>query len=321
MSAKMITVNSENVPDFIKNCYTLKPKDLFMDELTWKFLIRNILRGKNILLVGPQGAGKTLAAHCGQSVLNRPMFNIPLGSTQDPRSALIGNTNYSKEKGTFFTPSYFVEAISTPNAVVLLEELSRAHPDAWNLLMPVLDESQRFLRLEEKEGGETVNVAPGVSFVATANIGNQFTSTRVLDRALIDRFVIVEVKTLDKDSEFELLKMKYPSVKDELLIALSSVSAGSRDEAGTESSKLTEAISTRLSIETAGLMADGFGLLEAAEVAIYPFFSKDGGNDSERTYIKQMLQRFIDPSSIPEPTPDPDDDKFFTQADIDSATP
>jgi hypothetical protein len=43
----------------------------------------------------------------------------------------------------------------------------------------------------------------------------------------------------------------------------------------------------------AGLMFDGFGLDEAAEVTIYPQFSDDGGVDSERTFIKQLVQKYI----------------------------
>ncbi len=40
----------------------------------------------------------------------------------------------------------------------------------------------------------------------------------------------------------------------------------------------------------AGLIFDGFGLDEAAEVCVYPQFAVDGGADSERTFIKQLVQ-------------------------------
>ena len=57
-----------------------------------------------------------------------------------------------------------MKAISTPNAVILLDELSRAHPDAWNILMINLDQGQRYLRLDEHENSPTINVAEGVCF-------------------------------------------------------------------------------------------------------------------------------------------------------------
>jgi len=41
------------------------------------------------------------------------------------------------------------------------------------------------------------------------------------------------------------------------------------------------------------LLEDGFTLPEAAETCIYPFFDNDGGVDSERTYMKQLVQKYI----------------------------
>ena len=32
---------------------------------------------------------------------------------------------------------------------------------------------------------------------------------------------------------------------------------------------------------------------EAADVCIYPYYSNDGGLESERTYVKQIVQKFI----------------------------
>ena len=33
-------------------------------------------------------------------------------------------------------------------------------------------------------------------------------------------------------------------------------------------------------------------LVKFTEISIYPFFSQDGGVDSERTYIKQLVQKY-----------------------------
>ena len=43
----------------------------------------------------------------------------------------------------------------------------------------------------------------------------------------------------------------------------------------------------------AGLMTDGFTLTECAEVSIYPLYSQDGGLQSERTFVKQLVQKYV----------------------------
>lgn len=284
-----------NVRDFIhKTAVGLKPKELIMTELKWKYLIRSAVRAKNIMMTGPSGCGKTMAAKALVRALERPDYYFNLGATQDPRATLIGNTHFDKSKGTFFSESAFVSAIKTPNAVILLDELSRAHPDAWNILMTVLDNGQRYLRLDEAEGSPVVEVAEGVTFVATANIGNEYTSTRVMDRAILDRFVTIEMDVLNDEQEFDLLKMIYPDVSEYNLKAVAEIADHTREQMLSEDGKLTSMVSTRASVEMGGLLYDGFSLLESAEISIFPFFSADGGTDSERTYVKQLVQKYKD---------------------------
>ena len=286
--------------DFIQNSYGLKPKDLVIDSLKWKYLIRSAVRGKNIMMTGPAGCGKTLAAKSLVNALDRPNFYFNMGATQDPRATLIGNVHFDKSKGTFFSESLFVKAIQTPNAVILLDELTRAHPDAWNILMTVLDQGQRYLRLDEQDGQATINVAEGVCFVSTANIGNEYTATRQLDKALLDRFVIIEMDTLSDEQEHGLLQYMFPSVDSGLLKTVSSISFLTRSEAKADNPRIGSGISTRTSVEIAGLLFDGFTIEEAADITIYPQYDADGGADSERTFVKQIVQKFIDDGSADE---------------------
>ena len=296
------------VLNFIHNSYSLKPKGLMMNELKWKYLIRSAVRGKNILMTGPAGCGKTMAAKSLVNALDRPDFYFNMGGTQDPRATLIGNVHFDKAKGTYFSESLFVKAIQTPNAVILLDELSRAHPDAWNILMTVLDQGQRYLRLDEANGQETINVAEGVTFVATANIGNEYTSTRVMDKALMDRFTIVEMDVLTDIQELELLNYMFPHVDSQMLKAVAEIAHTSRTESMSETGKISTAISTRSSVEMAGLLFDGFAIDEAAQVSVYPQFSNDGGVDAERTFVKQLVQKYVNDGS---------DEDLFNVEDID----
>lgn len=283
----------ESIKTFIHNSHTLRPIELVMSDLKWKYLIRSAVRARNIMMTGPAGCGKTMAAKALVKSLDRPDFYFNLGATQDPRATLVGNTQFDKIKGTFFSESSFVKAIKTPNAVILLDELSRAHPEAWNILMTVLDQGQRYLRLDEAEGSPIVNVADGVTFIATANIGNEYTSTRVLDRAILDRFVTIEMDVLSDEQELGLLKFMFPNVEELDLKAVSEISHHTRQQYFSDEGKLSSMVSTRASVETASLIYDGFTLEEASEISIYPFFSGDGGVDSERTYVKQLVQKYM----------------------------
>ena len=286
-------IDADPVLAFIHNSPELIPDTMKISDLKWKYLMRSAVRGKNIMMTGPAGCGKTMAAQKVVEATGRPHFYFNLGATQDPRATLIGNTHFKKEEGTSFSQSAFVKAIQTENAVILLDEISRAHPEAWNILMTVLDYGQRYLRLDEHEDAPTIEVAKGVCFIATANIGNEYTATRAMDRALVDRFTIIEMDTLNKEQESDLLKDLHPGITVEQADTIAEIASLTRKEVTNEAPKLTNAISTRLSVEIAGLLEDGFTLPEAAEACIYPFFDNDGGVDSERTYIKQLVQKYI----------------------------
>ena len=297
----------EDIVNFISNSYGLKPKGLIMKELKWKYLIRSAVRGKNIMMTGQAGCGKTMAAKSLVNSHDRPDFYFNLGATQDPRASLIGNVHFDKGKGTYFSESLFVKAIQTPNAVILLDELTRAHPDAWNILMTVLDYGQRYLRLDESDGQDTIKVADGVTFIATANIGNEYTATRQLDKALMERFTVIEMDLLNDDEEFGLLKYMFPTVDESELKNISSITHLTRVEATNDNPRITSGVSTRTSVEIAGLLFDGFSLMEAADITIYPQYDATGGVDSERTFVKQIVQKFVSDGS---------DEELFTDHDI-----
>jgi MoxR-like ATPase len=291
---------SDTVKDILDKASTLKPSKLYMSDLKWKYLVRSALRGKNILLLGPSGQGKTFAVQCLVDALDRrsTYFYLNMGATQDPRSALIGNTHFNKESGTLFDESPFVKALRTPNSIIHLDELSRAHPDSWNILLTPLDYIQRYLRLDEKLGSEMVKVAENVSFVATANVGNDYTATRVMDKALLDRFTVkIEVDLPTQSEEMALIKQHVPDADVKIMKSITQIAETTRHFFA--DSKLSKFTSTRSVVEMAELTIDGFDLVELAEMIIYPDYPDDGGVDSERTMVKQIVQKYVQQKSAP----------------------
>jgi len=284
----------EDIVEFIANSPGMIPNSLVISDTKWKYLVRSILRGRNILMTGPSGCGKTLVAQTLANIFqDRPFFYFNLGSTQDARSTLIGNTHFSKNEGTFVSEALFVKAISTPNSIILLDEFSRAHHDAVNILMTVLDQNQKYLRIDEAPDTPTVKVADGVTFIATANIGAEYTATRVIDRAILDRFQIIEMDTLDKEQEIGLLNLKYPEVNDHFIRSVAEIADHTRKNVRSDDPKVSTIVSTRQTVEMTSMAYDGFTLEETAEVCIYPFYSDAGGVDSERTYMKQLIQKYV----------------------------
>ena len=284
---------TNEVMSFLKTCVDKRPDTLFMEDLNWKFICRNVYRGANMLLTGPTGTGKSQTAIAVAKAMGRELFYINLGATQDPRGTLIGNTHFSKDAGTFFNESAFVKALKTPNTVILLDEVSRAHPEAWNILMTVLDPGQRYIRLDEAVGAPTIKVAEGVSFIGTANLGAEYTSVRVMDRALIDRFTIAEIPYLTEAQETSLLQKIYPDMEVSDAENLAEIAKLTRDEIQSDQPQISTMISTRSVIEMGGLLVDGFSLGEVAQVGIYPLYSEEGGLQSERTFMRQIVQKFI----------------------------
>ena len=313
MNASTVNVPEEQAElmAFIQASTELRPEVMKMADIKWKYLMRCAMRGKNILMTGPAGCGKTMAAKSVVNALDRPDFYFNLGATQDPRATLIGNTHFNKETGTTFSEALFVKAIQTENAVILLDEMSRAHPEAHNILMTVLDEGQRYLRLDEAEGAPTIKVAKGVTFIATANIGNEYTATRVMDRALVDRFIIVEMDTLNAKEEGDLLRYLYPKLDTKAIDGIAGIVGDTRIEMANESPRISTHISTRASVEMAGLIYDGFTLEETAMVLIYPQYDDAGGLDSERTFVKQLVQKYM-------PTDADTDDLFNVDATVET---
>ena len=89
----------------------------------------------------------------------------------------------------------------------------------------------------------------------------------------------------------------FPLIPVKDVESIASITDLTRKECQQEEARLSSPISTRTAVEIAALIWDGFTLPEAADITIYPQYSTDGGVDSERTFIKQIVQKFCDDGS------------------------
>lgn len=297
-----------NNEESLKDCVSLKPERLIISDLKWRYLVRAVLRQKNILLIGESGTAKTLAATCVAEALKRPMEIINCGSSQDARATLIGNTTYKKEVGTIFHPSAFVKAITTKNTMILLDELSRSTHDYLNIILPTIDPTQRTLRLDEDEVSTVIKVADGVCFISTANIGNSYTATRVLDKAIMRRFPIkLEMTPLTGKQLEHLFSILFPSRTKEETAIMKTLTAISDDliaQCNMEDAKISMFISAASIVEMSELVMDGFSIEEIAEAAIYSEYPDEGGADSERSFCRSIVQKYF-PNNVKSPINDP----------------
>ena len=97
------------------------------------------------------------------------------------------------------------------------------------------------------------------------------------------------------------------TLKKSELKNISDITHLTRVEAATDNPRITSGVSTRTSVEIAGLLFDGFSLMEAADITIYPQYDATGGVDSERTFVKQIVQKFVSDGS---------DENLFTDHEI-----
>lgn len=161
----------------------------------------NIKHNINSMLLGPTGVGKTEMVTALAKAMEKDITIFDMGTMTDPIMSLVGTHVISVKDGVTsseFVKSRFSEVIQKPG-IVVLDELSRAAAGSNNLLFPCLD-FRRELPMEYSFHDSTpIKVHPDCVFIATANTGSAYTGTHKLDKALIDRFTILEIEPLNED--------------------------------------------------------------------------------------------------------------------------
>lgn len=243
---------------------------------------------QNVMIVGPQGNGKTELAIWFAARASRPLIIMNCATIREPKDWF--GYKSAKDGSIFWHRSEFVKAVTTPNAVIVLDEFNRLHSTVHNSLYPLLD-ARRCTFVEEL--GEVVRVAPGVVFLATCNIGMSHSGTFVMDAAIEDRFSVrIDVDFLPAKAEQDVL-VKKTGVDRVVARNLVKLARLTRSKATGAHATLTKGISTRQLLASAVLMNEyikmGVPPHRVLEYTVLPYYSKEGGVTSEQSQVAQMI--------------------------------
>ena len=263
---------------------TVKKDGFYVSNKDWYLLLRNIQNQVNTMMIGPTGTGKTELVMLACEKLGIPCHVYDMGSMYDPVAGLLGVHRLIKG-GSVFDYAQFTKDVQEP-CVILLDELSRAPVTSLNILFPCLD-SRRTLPVEIAGGEDmrSIKIHDECCFIATANVGAEYTGTMSMDRALVGRFFPVELDYLPANVERDVLvkRCRVRSMEAEQVVHVAEqVRALYRKQ------EISCSLSTRETLMVAELIADGWELLEAMELVFLPLFEGTRA-DGERGIIAKIL--------------------------------
>lgn len=274
---------------------TIDEDGFWVDRKTFELVARNLQKKVHTLLWGPSGTGKTEVVYALAAGMDYEVCAYDMGSMHDPMSQMLGTHRISAEGKSVFDYARFVSDVSEgprdgfKGRVVLLDELNRAPLTTLNILFPCLD-ARRTLPVE-MAGGEDARSVPvdrNVVFVATANIGAEFTGTQELDKALKTRFLFHQLGYMPENEEVSVLRRRCGISEAD---ARNIVRVAGVIRENHRKGELGEDVSTRETLRAASLIADGWSATEAMELVFLPIFE---GTDSigERSVVKKIFMAY-----------------------------
>lgn len=261
---------------------------IFIDDKKLDLLKVAVSNNINMLFVGATGTGKTKIAKKLANDLGKNFFSISVNTSHNFRSTFFGQF-VAKNGTTEFIKSKFIEYITIPNSIILLDEINRGVSQSIDSLFTITDPSQRFIDISEIN--ERIYLAKDNMFIATANIGGGY-NTVDLGLAAKNRFLTFEFDYLPIEDEIKLIYDTYPNLKtksdviDDLLVFTNRVRQKYLSGA------LENSISTRYIIDYICVLLNGNCDLDSIlEYVIYPAFNNDGGfESSERAVVIKIAQ-------------------------------
>jgi MoxR-like ATPase len=270
----------------------LSPPDIkegfYVDRDIWYLLIRNIVNGINTMIIGPTGSGKTSLVRIAAAKIGKAFRVYDMGSMYDPVAGLLGVHRLAEGGVSVFDYAKFTQDVQE-EGVLLLDELSRAPVTTNNILFPCLDD-RRSLPVEIAGASDKrqIPVHEDCCFVATANIGAEYTGTMSMDKALVNRFFPIELDYLKPDQEQQILQIRTGIGKGD---ALNVVRIAENIRNMYAKQEVSSSISTRETLMVAELLSDGWPLIKSLELVILPLFEGTKLEGERSTVYKALTAR------------------------------
>lgn len=225
--------------------YVPPTTDLLIDA------IAALAMGKNVLLKGPTGTGKTKFAETLSHLFNQPMFSINSSVDLDAES-LMGFKTLAYDNGKQvidFIPGPVTNAMHY-GTLLYIDEINMAKPETLPLINGVLDYRRT---VTNPFTNEMITAKEGFNVIAAINEG--YIGTVPLNEALKNRFIVIDVPYLQGEQLRSLIKSN-TELTDETEI----------DLFVTLSADLIQGVEQgRLSEDAASIRA----LLDACDLAVY----------------------------------------------------
>jgi MoxR-like ATPase len=284
---KEATILSQIMSDTKLVCPSSKKDGFFMSKDDWNLLVRNIKKHVNTLIIGPTGSGKTSCVKEVCARLGIPLHVFDMGSIIDPISSLLGVHRLEGGK-SIFDYAKFTQVIQEP-CVILLDELNRAALSSNNVLFPCLDD-RRTLSIEVAGGKDIrdIKIHPEVTFIATANVGSEYSGTNQMDRALVNRFFPLELGCIPSTEEEDVLVTRtgIEPGNSKLIVKIANNIRSLYNK-----SEISSSLSIRETLMVANLVVDGWDLGKAMEMIYLPLY-EGTTSEGERSTIYKTISSY-----------------------------